>query len=110
MKYKSATCYFDGIKKFKQVGIVLRENHSVDFYYDYRHVETIYSTDNEVFFEIDLSFRSVILKSVELTGKNIKNYTFRVQWKQKIGMSSNPQIKVKSMSSYLEDFAIDHLK
>jgi hypothetical protein len=46
--------------------VVLKEDFSVDLYYDYRLVETIRSDSKAVYYSIDLSFKEMFLFSINL--------------------------------------------
>ena len=56
------------------MGIALREDLSVDFYFDFRNIETIDSTEDEIFFSIDLSYTNIHSISMNSKTLEIKDY------------------------------------
>ena len=59
LSYKSVICKIEGTDSYKQVGIALRKDCSVDLYYEYVNVKTIDSTPNCVYFAIDVDFNQI---------------------------------------------------
>ena len=96
MMFKSVVFFCTNIKKYKHCAIALHKNLSVDFYFDYRNVETLKSSNDEVYFDIDIDFCTVYFRSMGLQkSKNddqkeekiVTNYKCTLKWKQRIGKS-----------------------
>ena len=66
VSYNSVMSYDDKLQASKQFGVVLKEDFSVDLYYDFRVVETIRSNSKAVYYSIDLSFKEMFLFSINL--------------------------------------------
>jgi hypothetical protein len=58
--------YVDELKECKHFAVALKEDFSVDLYYDFRLVETIRSDVQSVYYAIDLSFKELFLFSIDL--------------------------------------------
>lgn len=112
MMFKSVVFFCTRIKQYKHCAIALHKNLSVDFYFNYRNVETLKSTKEEVFFDIDIDFRTVYFRSIGLQTSNngekeekiVTNYKCTVEWMQRIGMSVAFYKKAQKISDIRQDF------
>ena len=66
ISYCSIMSYVDSLNESKHFAVALKEDFSVDLYYDYRLVNSIYSGTQAVYYSIDLSFKEVFLFSINL--------------------------------------------
>ena len=113
MMFKSVVFFCTNIKKYKHCAIALHKNLSVDFYFDYRNVETLKSSNDEVYFDIDIDFCTVYFRSMGLQKiknddqkeeKIVTNYKCTLKWKQRIGKSVAFYKKTQKISDIRQDF------
>ncbi len=53
--------YVDELKECKHFAVALKDDFSVDLYYDFRLVNTLRSDAQSVYYAIDLSFKELFL-------------------------------------------------
>ena len=113
MMFKSVVFFCTNIKQYKHCAIALHKNLSVDFYFDYKNVETLKSSSEEVYFDIDIDFRTVYFRSIglqkskndgEKEDKIVTNYKCTVEWMQRIGMSVAFYKKTQKIFDIRQDF------
>ena len=66
VKYCTVMSYVDHLMETKQFAVALKEDFSVDLYYDFILVETLRSNAQFVYYAIDLSFKELFLFSIDL--------------------------------------------
>ena len=97
VQYRTVMSYVDEFKECKHFAVALKEDFSVDLYYDFRLVETIRSDVQSVYYAIDLSFKELFLFSIDLQTKSIRKTDINLIWLQKIGLDSGPIHLKKSL-------------
>lgn len=71
VSYCSIMSFVDSLQESKHFAVALKEDFSVDLYYDYRLVNFIRSDSQAVYYSIDLSFKEVFLFSINLETKAV---------------------------------------
>ena len=97
--YRSVMCYQQSEHSYRQVGIALRQSGSLDFYYDFKLVESSAAVPGErVYTAIDSDFTDLHFKCWEKSDdpensyEKVVWYVCRTSWKQRVGiLSSTPR-------------------
>ena len=76
----------------------------MDFYYDFRNVETVKSEYGRSFFSVDLDFRYINFNSFDSEKEEITNYNCAVSWMKNIGMSVATDNKKQEISKLKDEF------
>ena len=104
VQYRTVMSYVDEFKECKHFAVALKEDFSVDLYYDFRLVETLRSDAQSVYYAIDLSFKELFLYSIDLQTKSIRKTDINLIWLQKIGLDSGAIHFKKSLEDLREDY------
>ena len=90
-RYKSLMIYQESLGAYKQLGIAIRKSGSIDFYYDYRLVETSEAKEGErEYTAVDIDFFNIHFKCYELEQetkpgakpeRKLFEYTCATSWK-----------------------------
>lgn len=96
--------YVDELKECKHFAVALKDDFSVDLYYDYRLVNTLHSDAQSVYYAIDLSFKELFLYSLDLQTNKIRKTDINLIWLQKIGLTSGTTHSQKSFEDLREEY------
>lgn len=77
---RSVMSRFSDKHSIKHFAVALCKNLSVDFYYEYRNVETVVSEKGCIFFSVDLDFRYIHFNSLDFERKELTNYNCYMGW------------------------------
>ena len=102
--YHSLIIYQDTLDAYKQIGVTLRKSGSIDFYYDWRLVETSTAIPGKKeYTAIDLDFANIHFKCLEKENEKdskrvLTTYVCPTSWRQRIGMTSSTKLKEKTIT------------
>ena len=92
VNYQALMCYQQSLETYKLSAIVLRKSGSIDFYYDFRLVETSEAIPGKLIYTaIDQDFTQLHFKCYQKSDDDEKvvHYSCNTSWKQRVGILSS---------------------
>jgi hypothetical protein len=96
--------YVNELNECKHFAVALKDDFSVDLYYDFRLVNTLRSDEQSVYYAIDISFKELFLYALDLQTKKIHKIDINLIWLQKIGLTSGTTHSKKSFEDLREEY------
>lgn len=69
----------------KHFAVVLKSDYSIDLYYDYQKTQTFCSDFRRMIIDVEMSFRSIVIESIDCLSFETKREDIRLEWMPKIG-------------------------